>query len=613
VTTNKSVTANFAVNLALASRGSTITGSNGANWGRLIDGITTGYTGSSGFGYTIWTGVPGAPGTMTLDLKTLCAIDSMRLLLWNLDSRSYRYKIEASTNGIAWTQIVDRTTGNWQGWQELPFGTPVQARYLRLTGTFNTANAGFHVVEWQVFGTGPTPPFNLALASRGSTITGSNGANWGQLIDGITTGYTGSSGFGYTVWTNVPGAPGTMTLDLKALCAIDGMSLLLWNLDSRSYRYKIDASRDGLTWSNIVDRTTGVNQGWQNLALAPAVQARYLKLTGTFNTANAGFHVVEWEVYGTRPPNLALASRGSTIAGSNGANWGALIDGITTGYTGSSGFGYTVWTGVAGAPGTLTLDLKAVCTLDSMRLLLWNLDSRSYRYKIEASTNGAAWTPVVDRTAGNWQGWQELALSPSIQARYLRLTGTFNTANAGFHVVEWQVYGTVGGAGPAALGPAVAQGSRAIGSVTTSRRRNPVPPENRRLLVGAENRQGGESLALAEPVGILSNSGESDTPNALKAIDADEATQWVGAPKDGVSWLVLTYDAAIVGEVELVLASDSSTNVTLLGSVDAEVWYDLKKALVDGPVILNHVWLIFPNDGMEPVPVVNEIYVRGRE
>ena len=56
---------------------------------------------------------------------------------------------------------------------------------------------------------------NLALASRGSTITGSNGANWSNLINGVTTGYTGSAGFGYTVWSPTFG---TMTLDLKGLC-----------------------------------------------------------------------------------------------------------------------------------------------------------------------------------------------------------------------------------------------------------------------------------------------------------------------------------------------------------------------------------------------------------
>ena len=42
---------------------------------------------------------------------------------------------------------------------------------------------------------------NLALASRGSTITGNNGTNWSKLIDGVTNGYTGTTGYGYTIYT----------------------------------------------------------------------------------------------------------------------------------------------------------------------------------------------------------------------------------------------------------------------------------------------------------------------------------------------------------------------------------------------------------------------------
>ena len=56
--TNKDVTAteqdNDVINLALASRGSTITGSSGADWSKLIDGVTTGYTSSTGWGTTYW-------------------------------------------------------------------------------------------------------------------------------------------------------------------------------------------------------------------------------------------------------------------------------------------------------------------------------------------------------------------------------------------------------------------------------------------------------------------------------------------------------------------------------------------------------------------------------
>ena len=66
-------------------------------------------------------------------------------------------------------------------------------------------------------------------------LRGSIGAEWDQLIDGVTTGYDGGNGFGYTLWSPSPGA---MTLDLKSLCAISDTKLLLWDLDSRYYQYR---------------------------------------------------------------------------------------------------------------------------------------------------------------------------------------------------------------------------------------------------------------------------------------------------------------------------------------------------------------------------------------
>ena len=651
--TNKDVMATEQINLALASRGSTITGNNGTNWSALIDGVTTGYTATTGFGYTYWKNTTNAPGSMTLDLKGLCTISSMRLLLWDMDSRYYQYKIEASSNSTTWTTIVVRTNGMWQSWQDIAFSPSITARYLRLIGTFDSddggTNNGFHAVEWQVFGTPPTPAIltsadavivseggtatfqvrlntvmaglttvtvsrfsgntniavqsggslvfdagnwetyqtvtlsaaedlrtvnssavircsapgitnkdvmateqiNLALASRGSTITGNNGTNWSALIDGVITGYTATTGFGYTYWKNTTNAPGSMTLDLKGLCTISSMRLLLWDMDSRYYQYKIEASSNSTTWTTIVVRTNGMWQSWQDIAFSPSITARYLRLIGTFDSddggTNNGFHAVEWQVFGTPPTpailtsadavivseggtatfqvrlntvmaglttvtvsrlsgntnitvqsggslvfnasnwetyqtvtlsaaedlrtvnssavircsapgitnkdvmateqiNLALASRGSTITGNNGTNWSALIDGVTTGYTATTGFGYTYWKNTTNAPGSMTLDLKGLCTISSMRLLLWDLDSRYYQYKIEASSNNTTWTTIVVRTNGMWQSWQDIAFSPSITARYLRLTGTFDSddggTNNGFHAVEWQVFGT---------------------------------------------------------------------------------------------------------------------------------------------------------------------------
>ena len=158
---------------------------------------------------------------------------------------------------------------------------------------------------------------NLALASGGSTISGTtDGVKLESLIDGVTTGYDGENGYGYTLWTPTPGA---ITLDLKRLCSISSMKLLLWDLDDRYYRYKIEASSDHLTWDTIVDRTAETDRcrGWQDIGFNPAIQARYLRLMGTYNSANVQFHVVEWEVYDAQLETLRNAERYVSLSGAH--------------------------------------------------------------------------------------------------------------------------------------------------------------------------------------------------------------------------------------------------------------------------------------------------------
>ena len=146
-----------------------------ANWSKLIDGVTTGYT-VHRVRLHVWTNAPNAPGSMTLDLKGLCTISSMRLLLWDLDNRYYRYKIEASSNNTTWITIVDRTdpTNECRSWQDISFNPPIQARYLRLTGTYNSSSQHrFHVVEWEVYGRHRAilTSANAVTVPEGSTAT----------------------------------------------------------------------------------------------------------------------------------------------------------------------------------------------------------------------------------------------------------------------------------------------------------------------------------------------------------------------------------------------------------------------------------------------------------
>ena len=83
---------------------------------------------------------------------------------------------------------------------------------------------------------------NVALASNGATITGTNGTGWGQLIDGNSTNYSGSTGYGYTLWSSAP--PGTMTVTLAETALVSQIRLKLWDLVAPCWRAAWVRSRE---------------------------------------------------------------------------------------------------------------------------------------------------------------------------------------------------------------------------------------------------------------------------------------------------------------------------------------------------------------------------------
>jgi hypothetical protein len=130
--------------------------------------------------------------------------------------------------------------------------------------------------------------------------------------------------------------------------------------------------------------------------------------------------------------NVALASAGATVEGSSSAP--ALIDGVTTGYTGSTGFAMVSW------PGEMIVTLPRPLILRQIRLLLWDGESdRYYKYALETSPDGKTWAPVVDRSKGKWRSWQTIDFVPR-RVKAIRLKGLFNSANGGFHAVELEAY-----------------------------------------------------------------------------------------------------------------------------------------------------------------------------
>jgi hypothetical protein len=152
----------------------------------------------------------------------------------------------------------------------------------------------------------PSDPweYNYAAQAHGAVATG--GQRPELLIDGNSAVYDGGSGFANTNWNAKPSE--SFVIRFQEGVRLNAARFLLWDKDSRFYRYKLEASpamaRD--EWVLLADRTGETNEcrSWQVVTFKTQLVCR-LRLTGTYNSANHGFHVVEFEAYHI-PPGLAL-------------------------------------------------------------------------------------------------------------------------------------------------------------------------------------------------------------------------------------------------------------------------------------------------------------------
>ena len=70
-------------------------------------------------------------------------------------------------------------------------------------------------------------------------------------------------------------------------------------------------------------------------------------------------------------------------------------------------------------------------------MLLWDCDERSYSYFIEVSNNEKDWEVVWDRSKVPCRSWQTITF-PRRPIVYIRIVGTYNTANEVFHCVHFE-------------------------------------------------------------------------------------------------------------------------------------------------------------------------------
>jgi len=89
-------------------------------------------------------------GSIVIDFGGGYVINKTEIHLWDSDSRYYRYRIEVSTDGVNWKEVVDKTKGEFRGLQIDSF-EDVKARFVRITGTYASIGNEFRVVNVRIY------------------------------------------------------------------------------------------------------------------------------------------------------------------------------------------------------------------------------------------------------------------------------------------------------------------------------------------------------------------------------------------------------------------------------------------------------------------------------
>ena len=137
--------------------------------------------------------------------------------------------------------------------------------------------------------------------------------------------------------------------------------------------------------------------------------------------------------------NQALAAKGAKVHGGLRPEEHPelapekIIDGDIYLYGGLSGFGYFA------IPGSFTIELPAEAVVARTQTMLFDTDGRVFRYRIDTSLDNVSWQPAVDKSEGDWRGWQVDRFEPR-KARYVRFTGLYNSVNNLCQVIELEVY-----------------------------------------------------------------------------------------------------------------------------------------------------------------------------
>ena len=94
---------------------------------------------------------------IVIQLSNIFIINCIKILLWDLDTRSYSYVIDVAVEENFWERIIDYSIYHCRSWQQLFFPKSRAVKFIRIKGTRNTVNKVFHLVSLEAMYTSNMP------------------------------------------------------------------------------------------------------------------------------------------------------------------------------------------------------------------------------------------------------------------------------------------------------------------------------------------------------------------------------------------------------------------------------------------------------------------------
>ncbi|WP_431032118.1 discoidin domain-containing protein [Streptomyces sp. P6-2-1] len=275
------------------------------------------FDGSDG---TSWTSDDSATAWLAVDLGSRLRVDRV-VLDWG-DTYGKKYVVEVSDNGTDWRPFYTEDDGNGDTLTAQTYPQEVRGRYVRMRGVERSADGGYVLASFQVYGGTPAPAStsrtNLALHHPAySDLYQGAGANPSFVTDGgIPADLTGDA----SRWASDWNADRWVSVDLGASSTIDSVDLY-WE-SAFAVDYEIQVSDDQQNWRTVYQPsadevaarradigTPGQSAGKHDTVQLPEpATGRYVRMLGKerrsfYNpapaTAQFGYSLYEFQVWGT--------------------------------------------------------------------------------------------------------------------------------------------------------------------------------------------------------------------------------------------------------------------------------------------------------------------------